>query len=154
MAKTELIGLSKNELQEALVAIGEKPFRAKQLWQWLYYFGETDFAKMTNLSKDLRQKLSENFTVTRPQIVAKQVSRDKTCKWLLEFADGQRVEMVYIPEADRGAVCIFTQVGCAVGCRFCHTGSQKLTRNLSAGEIVSQFMVARDTYGEWPSPTK
>ncbi len=152
-AKTELIGLSKEELQKALSDLGEKPFRAKQLWQWLYYFGETDFDKMTNLSKDLRHKLQENFTVSRPKIVAEQLSSDKTRKWLLEFADGQRVEMVYIPEADRGAVCISTQVGCAVGCRFCHTGSQKLTRNLSAGEIVSQFMVARDTYGEWPSPT-
>lgn len=151
--KTELIGLSRDELQKALTDIGEKPFRAKQLWQWLYYFGETDFEKMTNLSKVLRQKLSEHFTVTRPKIVAEQLSADKTRKWLLEFADGQRVEMVYIPEEDRGAVCISTQVGCAVGCRFCHTGSQKLTRNLTTAEIVSQFMVARDTYGEWPSPT-
>ena len=153
MAKTELIGLSKDELQKALTSVGEKPFRAKQLWQWLYYFGETDFSKMSNLSKALQQKLSENFTITRPKIVAEQLSSDKTRKWLLEFADGQRVEMVYIPEEDRGAVCISTQVGCAVGCRFCHTGSQKLTRNLTAGEIVSQFMIARDTYGEWPSPT-
>lgn len=151
--KIELIGLSKEELQAALVAIGEKPFRAKQLWQWLYYFGETDFAKMSNLSKDLRQKLTDNFTISRPKIVAEQLSTDKTRKWLLEFKDGQRVEMVYIPEEDRGAVCISTQVGCAVGCKFCHTGSQKLTRNLTAGEIVSEFMVARDTYGEWPSPT-
>ena len=139
--KTELIGLSKEELQSALVNIGEKPFRAKQLWQWLYYFGETDFAKMSNLSKELRQKLADNFTISRPKIVAEQLSVDKTRKWLLEFKDGQRVEMVYIPEEDRGAVCISTQVGCAVGCRFCHTGSQKLTRNLTAGEIVSEFMV-------------
>ena len=151
--KTELIGLSKEELTEALTALGEKPFRAKQLWQWLYYFGATDFEQMTNLSKVLRQKLAENFTITRPKIVTEQISGDKTHKWLLEFSDGQRVEMVYIPESDRGAVCISTQVGCAVGCRFCHTGSQKLTRNLTAAEIVSQFMVARDTYGEWPSPT-
>ena len=153
MSKIELIGLSKDELQKALTDIGEKPFRAKQLWQWLYYFGETDFEKMSNLSKVLRAKLKENFTITRPKIVTEQLSTDKTRKWLLEFADGQRVEMVYIPESDRGAVCISTQVGCAVGCKFCHTGSQKLTRNLTAGEIVSQFMVARDTYGEWPSPT-
>lgn len=153
MPKTELIGLSKEELLEAVCALGEKPFRAKQLWQWLYYFGETDFEKMSNLSKQLRQKLSDNFTIFRPKIVAKQLSSDKTCKWLLEMSDGERVEMVYIPEEDRGAVCISTQVGCAVGCRFCHTGSQKLTRNLTACEIVSQFMIARDTYGEWPSPT-
>lgn len=151
--KIELIGLNKDELKKALLDIGEKPFRAKQLWQWLYYFGETDFAKMTNLSKDLRQKLSEKFTISRPKIVTEQISSDKTHKWLLEFADGQRVEMVYIPEEDRGAVCISTQVGCAVGCRFCHTGSQKLTRNLTAAEIVSEFMVARDAYHEWPSPT-
>lgn len=151
--KIELIGLSKAELQEVLSALGEKPFRAKQLWQWLYFRGVTDFEDMTNLSKDLRQKLAQKFTISRPKIVTEQVSKDKTRKWLLEFADGERVEMVYIPEADRGAVCISTQVGCAVGCTFCHTGSQKLTRNLTAGEIVSQFMVARDTYGEWPSPT-
>lgn len=151
--KIELIGLSKAELQEVLSALGEKPFRVKQLWQWLYFRGVTDFEDMTNLSKDLRQKLAQKFTISRPKVVTEQVSKDKTRKWLLEFADGERVEMVYIPEADRGAVCISTQVGCAVGCTFCHTGSQKLTRNLTAGEIVSQFMVARDTYGEWPSPT-
>lgn len=107
---------------------------------------------MSNLSKELRAKLAEHFTITRPKIVAEQVSVDKTHKWLLEFADGQRIETVYIPEEDRGAVCISTQVGCAMGCKFCHTGSQKITRNLTAGEIVSQFMVARDVYKEWPSP--
>ena len=153
MEKKELIGLSKSEIEEEILKLGEKKFRSKQLWQWLYFRGETDFAKMTNFSKELREKLAENFTITRPKIVAEQLSKDKTRKWLLEFKDGERVEMVYIPEEDRGAVCISTQVGCAVGCKFCHTGSQKLTRNLTAGEIVSQFMVARDTYGEWPSPT-
>ncbi len=151
--KIELTELSKVELERLLAKIGEKPFRAKQLWQWLYFHGETDFDKMTNLAKELRQKLKDNFIITRPKIIAEQLSKDKTRKWLLEFQDGQRVEMVYIPENDRGTVCISTQVGCAVGCRFCHTGSQKLTRNLTAGEIVGQFMVARDTYGEWPSPT-
>lgn len=150
--KIELIGLSKEELAQAVADIGEKLFRAKQLWQWLYFHGETDFAKMSNLSKELRAKLAEHFTITRPKIVAEQVSVDKTHKWLLEFADGQRIETVYIPEEDRGAVCISTQVGCAMGCKFCHTGSQKITRNLTAGEIVSQFMVARDVYKEWPSP--
>lgn len=149
----ELIGLSKEELASELEAIGEKPFRAKQLWQWIYFRGETDFDKMSNLSKDLRAKLKENYTISRPKIVDEQISKDKTHKWLLEFPDGQRIETVYIPEEDRGAVCISTQVGCAVGCKFCHTGSQKITRNLTAGEIVSQFMVARDAYGEWPSPT-
>lgn len=151
--KIELIGLSKEELASEISRIGEKPFRAKQLWHWLYHQGETDFAKMSNLSKDLRQKLSDNFTITRPKIVAEQISADKTHKWLLEFPDGQRIETVYIPEEDRGTVCISTQVGCAVGCTFCHTGSQKITRNLTAAEIVSQVMVARDAYNEWPTPT-
>lgn len=153
MEKTELIGLSKDELAAEVAKIGEKPFRAKQLWQWIYLKGETDFDKMSNLSKDLRDKLKGLYTITRPKIVAEQISKDKTHKWLLEFADGQRIETVYIPEEDRGAVCISTQVGCAVGCKFCHTGSQKITRNLTAGEIVSQFMVARDAYHEWPTPT-
>lgn len=151
--KKELTDFSKEELLAELVSIGEKPFRAKQLWQWIYYRGVTDFALMSNLSVNLREKLAANYTITRPKIVAEQVSIDKTHKWLLEFKDGERVEMVYIPEKDRGAVCISTQVGCAMGCRFCHTGSQKFTRNLTAGEIVSQFMVARDAYKEWPSPT-
>lgn len=148
-----LIGLSKEELGLEMENLGEKPFRAKQLWQWIYFRGETDFDKMTNFSKDLRAKLKKNYTLSRPKIVTEQISMDKTHKWLLEFEDGERIETVYIPEEDRGAVCISTQVGCAVGCKFCHTGSQKITRNLTAGEIVAQFMVARDAYGEWPSPT-
>lgn len=151
--KVEIIGLSKEELAGIFEKLNEKPFRAKQVWQWLYFHGAKSFDEMSNLSKDLRAKLDANFTIFRPKIVAEQVSEDKTRKWLLEFADGQRVETVYIPEEDRGAVCISTQVGCAMGCKFCHTGSQKLTRNLTAGEIVSQFLVVRDTYGEWPSPT-
>ncbi len=153
MPKIDIIGLSKEEIQAFLSSIGEKPFRAKQIWQWLYFKGVRSFDEMTNLSKDLRLKLNENFILTRPKIITEQISQDKTHKWLLEFSDGERVETVYIPEIDRGAVCISTQVGCAMGCKFCHTGSQKLTRNLTAGEIVSQFMVARDAYGEWPSPT-
>ena len=148
-----LIGLSKEELGLEMENLGEKPFRAKQLWQWIYFRGETDFDKMTNFSKDLRAKLKKNYTLSRPKIVTEQISMDKTHKWLLEFEDGERIETVYIPEEDRGAVCISTQVGCAVECKFCHTGSQKITRNLTAGEIVAQFMVARDAYGEWPSPT-
>ena len=151
--KIELIGLDKDEISALMTEIGEKPFRAKQLYQWLYVQGATSFEQMTNLSKDLRAKLADKFTITRPKIVAEQLSKDKTHKWLLEFADGQRIETVYIPEADRGSVCISTQVGCAVGCTFCHTGSQKITRNLTAGEIVSQFMVVRDVYQEWPSTT-
>ncbi|MBR1915922.1 MAG: 23S rRNA (adenine(2503)-C(2))-methyltransferase RlmN [Alphaproteobacteria bacterium] len=153
MQKQSIIGLDKQELTELLTSWGQKTFHVKQIWQWIYFRGAKSFDEMTNLSKDLRQKLQENFTLSRPKIVAEQISKDKTHKWLLEFDDGERVEMVYIPESDRGAVCISTQVGCAMGCKFCHTGSQKLTRNLTAGEIVLQFMVARDTYGEWPSPT-
>jgi len=151
--KIELTNLSKEELTEEIAKIGEKPFRAKQLWQWIYFRGVTDFNQMSNLSLALRQKLSEIYTITRPKIVTEQISSDKTHKWLLEFQDGERVEMVYIPEKDRGAVCISTQVGCAMGCKFCHTGSQKFTRNLTVSEIVGQFMVARDVYKEWPSPT-
>lgn len=151
--KKELVGLSKEELLREFENIGEKKFRAAQLWQWIYFHGETDFNKMTSFSKDLREKLKENFTISRPKIVTEQISTDGTRKWLLEFADRQRIETVYIPEEDRGAICVSTQVGCGVGCKFCHTGSQKITRNLTAGEIVSQFMVARDVYGEWPSPS-
>ncbi|MBO4285236.1 MAG: 23S rRNA (adenine(2503)-C(2))-methyltransferase RlmN [Alphaproteobacteria bacterium] len=152
--KVQIIGLTKSELENVLKDMGEKPFRAKQIWQWLYFRGVQSFDEMTNLSKDLRFKLGERFVLERPKIIESQISKDKTHKWLLEFADGARVETVYIPEADRGAVCISTQVGCAMGCKFCLTGTQKLTRNLSAGEIVSQFMTARDAYGEWPSPTE
>ena len=151
--KIELTNLSKEELYEEIEKLGEKKFRAKQLWQWIYFRGVTDFNEMSNLSLNLRNILQEKYSITRPKIVAEQVSVDKTHKWLLEFNDKERVEMVYIPEKDRGAVCISTQVGCAMGCRFCHTGSQKFTRNLTVGEIVGQFMVARDAYGEWPSPT-
>ena len=150
--KIELIGLSRDELAAELAKLGEKPFRAKQIWHWLYNQGVTDFSAMTNLSKELREKLNAGYVISRPKVVARQISSDKTSKWLLEFADGQRVEMVYIPEEDRGAVCISTQVGCAVGCTFCHTGSQRITRNLTAGEIVGQFLVARDAYNEWPTP--
>lgn len=151
--KIELTNLSKEELEAEITKLGEKPFRAKQLWQWIYFRGVTDFNLMSNLSLALRNKLAENYTITRPKIITEQKSSDKTHKWLLEFQDGERVEMVYIPEKDRGAVCISTQVGCAMGCKFCHTGSQKFTRNLTVSEIVGQFMVARDVYNEWPSPT-
>ena len=151
--KIELTNLSKEELTEEIIKFGEKPFRAKQIWQWIYFRGVKDFSQMSNLSLSLREKLSNHYTITRPKIVTEQLSVDKTHKWLLEFSDGERVEMVYIPEKDRGAVCISTQVGCAMGCKFCHTGSQHFTRNLTTGEIVGQFMVARDVYKEWPSPT-
>ena len=150
--KIELIGLSKEEIGQLIENLGEKKFRAKQLWKWLYYWGVSDFEDMTDFSNDLRTKLKEGYKICRPKIITEQISEDGTRKWLLEMEDGQRVETVYIPEKDRGAVCISTQVGCAVGCKFCHTGSQKITRNLTSAEIVAQFLVARDVYGEWPTP--
>jgi 23S rRNA (adenine2503-C2)-methyltransferase len=148
-----LVGLSREELKAALMALGEKPFRAKQLWHWIYFRGATSFEAMTDLGKELRAKLSAHYVVGRPAVVREQTSTDRTRKWLMAFADGQKAETVFIPEADRGAVCISSQVGCTLTCRFCHTGTQRLVRNLTAGEIVGQFMVARDSYGEWPTPT-
>jgi len=152
--RRDLVGLSREELEAEMVAIGEKPFRARQLWHWIYHQGETDFAKMTTIAKPLQARLAERFVVGRPEVAAEQTSTDATRKWLFRFRDGQQVETVYIPdpEEERGAVCISTQVGCTLSCRFCHTGTQKLVRNLGAAEIVGQFMAARDSYGEWPSP--
>ncbi len=150
--RKNLIGLSRDELAAELTAIGEKPFRAKQLWHWIYYRGESDFSRMTTLSKLARPKLAGLFSADRPGISRQETSRDKSRKWLLRFEDGNEAECVYIPETDRGALCISSQVGCTLNCPFCYTGTQKLVRNLSAGEIVSQMMVARDSYGEWPSP--
>ena len=151
-ALRNLVGLSRAELQDEMAAVGEKPFRAKQLWHWMYYRGETDFAKMTTLAKDFRSRLQETHAVLRPAISQEQVSEDRARKWLVKFEDGQEAETVFIPEEDRGAVCISSQVGCTLTCTFCHTGTQKLVRNLTAAEIVGQFMVARDSYDEWPTP--
>ncbi len=150
--RTELVGLSRQELAEEMTKLGEKPFRAKQLWHWIYHQGKTDFAEMTTLSKDVRAKLPETHKVTRPGIATEQTSEDGTRKWLFNFADGKEVETVYIPETDRGAVCVSSQVGCTLACTFCHTGTQPMVRNLTAGEIVGQFMAARDSYDEWPTP--
>lgn len=149
----ELVGLSRQELLDEIIDIKEKPFRVKQIWQWIYNKGVIDFSKMTTLSKGLQQKLQENYTITHPTRVVEKTASDKTRKWLMRFSDGNEVETVYIPEEDRGAVCLSTQIGCAQGCKFCHTGTQKMLRNLTAGEIVGQFMSARDSYGEWPSLT-
>ena len=151
-ARQPLIGLTRTQLADQIAAIGEKPFRAKQLWHWMYNRGATDFAAMTTLAKPLRDKLDGLFVVRRPELAREQLSNDGTRKWLLRFEDGNEAEAVYIPEDDRGAVCVSSQVGCTLTCRFCHTGTQLLVRNLTAGEIVGQFMVARDSYGEWPSP--
>ena len=152
--RRELVGLSREELTAEMLAMGEKPFRAKQLWHWLYHQGETDFARMNTIAKPMQMKLAERFVVGRPEVATQQDSADGTRKWLFRFRDQQQVETVYIPSADedRGAVCISTQVGCTLSCRFCHTGTQALVRNLGAAEIVGQFIAARDSYGEWPSP--
>lgn len=153
--RRDLVGLSREELAAEMVAIGEKPFRAKQLWHWIYHQGVTDFSRMPSIAKTMQAKLAEKFVVGRPGVTTEQKSTDGTRKWLFGFRDGQQVETVYIPdqEEDRGAVCISTQVGCTLSCKFCHTGTQKLVRNLGAAEIVGQFMAARDSYNEWPTPT-
>lgn len=152
--RRDLVGLSRQELAAEIAAIGEQPFRAKQLWHWIYYRGETDFARMSSIARPLQQRLAERFVIGRPEAVAVQDSTDETRKFLFRFRDGQEAETVYIPDRqeDRGAVCISSQVGCTLSCRFCHTGTQTLVRNLGAAEIVGQFMAARDSYGEWPSP--
>ncbi len=152
--RRELVGLDREELVAELAAIGEKPFRAKQLWHWIYHQGTTDFAVMSTIARPLQQKLAERFVIGRPTVATAQTSTDNTRKWLFRFRDGQEAETVYIPDRhlDRGAVCISSQVGCTLSCRFCHTGTQRLVRNLGAAEIVGQFMAARDSYAEWPSP--
>ncbi len=150
----ELVGLSRAELAAEMATIGEAPFRARQLWHWIYHRGETEFSRMSSIARPLQQQLAERFVIGRPQAVSVQTSADATRKFLFRFRDGQEAETVYIPDLreDRGAVCLSSQVGCTLACRFCHTGTQALTRNLSAAEIVGQFMAARDAYGEWPSP--
>ena len=150
--RPNLVGLSREALRAALVEAGLEPFRAQQVWQWIYWHGVTDFERMTNVAKKTRQRLADQFVIARPQIVTEQRSVDGTRKWLLRFADGNEAETVNIPEEDRGSVCVSSQVGCTLTCSFCHTGTQPLVRNLSPAEIVGQFMVARDSYGEWPTP--
>ncbi len=152
--RREIVGLSRDELTEALVGIGEKPFRTKQVWHWVYHQGVTDFAAMSTLARPLQEKLAARFVIGRPDPAVVQTATDDTRKFLFRFRDGQEAETVYIPDRreDRGAVCISSQVGCTLSCRFCHTGTQKLARNLGSAEIVGQFMAARDSYGEWPSP--
>jgi 23S rRNA (adenine2503-C2)-methyltransferase len=152
--RRDLVGLSRAELLAELAAIGEAPFRAKQLWHWIYHRGETDFSKMSTIARPLQERLAEQFVVGRPEAALVQTSEDETKKFLFRFRDGQEAETVYIPDPqeDRGAVCISSQVGCTLSCRFCHTGTQALVRNLGAAEIVGQFMAARDNFHEWPSP--
>ena len=152
--RRDLLGLSRTALGAELAALGEPAFRARQLWHWIYHQGATDFARMSTLARGMREKLSEKFVIGRPEIAARRASADTTEKFLLRFRDGAEVETVYIPDPDeeRGAVCVSTQVGCTLSCRFCHTGTQALARNLAAAEIVGQFMALRDAYGEWPTP--
>jgi 23S rRNA (adenine2503-C2)-methyltransferase len=152
--RIDLIGLSRAELAEQLANIGMPAFRAKQLWHWIYHRGETDFSRMTTIAKNMHGLLDETFVIRRPVISTEQTSSDKARKWLFRFHDGNEAETVFIPEDDRGAVCISSQVGCSLSCTFCHTGTMDLVRNLSAGEIVGQLMAARDSYGEWPSPSQ
>jgi 23S rRNA (adenine2503-C2)-methyltransferase len=154
MDKKSLLGLSPDELKAALIEAGvpEKaaPMRVRQLWNWIYVHGARDFASMTNLAKDFRALLSERFTLARLAIVTEQISTDGTRKWLLK-GGGQEFEAVFIPEPGRGTLCVSSQVGCTLNCRFCHTGTQKLVRNLTPEEIVGQLLVARDALNDWPS---
>ena len=151
---SNIVGLTRDALRQALIDMGtpdkQAKMRVNQIWAWIYHWGVRDFAEMTNLSKDFRAKLAETFVIEVPEVVSKQVSADGTRKYLMRIAGGHEVETVYIPEADRGTLCISSQVGCTLTCSFCHTGTQRLVRNLTAGEIVGQIMVARDDLGEWP----
>src|SRR5262245_10434157 len=158
-AKPSLIGLSRTALAEALGTVGvpaaQQRMRVQQLWHWIYARGAQSFDAMTSVSKGLRATLDRHFTLARPEVVAEQVSVDGTRKWLLRLPSeraGERpheVECVYIPEADRGTLCLSSQVGCTLTCSFCHTGTQRLVRNLTPGEIVGQIVVARDRVGDW-----
>ena len=148
-----LIGMSRAVMLEKLLEIGtpekQVKMRAAQLWQWIYQKGERNFSHMSNLSKNYRELLSENFILDVPKVISKQCSKDGTRKYLLQLAGGHEVEAVYIPEEGRGTLCVSSQVGCTLTCSFCHTGTQKLVRNLTPGEIVGQVLIARDDLGEW-----
>jgi len=148
--RKNLIGLSRDELTAEMVAFGLEPFRARQLWHAIYHRGWRDFASMTTIAKPVRERLAGTYVLERPQVVRELVSKDGSRKWLMRMADGQEIETVFIPDDDRGAVCISSQVGCTLRCTFCHTGTQNLVRNLSTAEIVGQVMAARDALGEWP----
>ncbi|KMK65611.1 23S rRNA (adenine(2503)-C(2))-methyltransferase RlmN [Puniceibacterium sp. IMCC21224] len=151
-----LVGMTRDAMREALIAAGtpekQAKMRVNQVWQWVYHWGVRDFDAMTNLAKPFRALLAERFVISLPEVVTKQVSDDGTRKFLVRIAGGHEVEVVYIPETDRGTLCISSQVGCTLTCSFCHTGTQKLVRNLTAAEIVGQIMLARDDLGEWPQP--
>ena len=150
--RRNLAGIDRAGLAAEMAAFGAEPFRARQLWHWIYHRGVTDWAAMTNLAKGFRERLAGHYELRRPAVAQAQESRDGTRKWLVRFDDGQEAETVHIPETDRGTLCVSSQVGCTLNCRFCHTGTQRLVRNLGAAEIVGQVMLARDVLGEWPSP--
>ncbi|MBT5264391.1 MAG: 23S rRNA (adenine(2503)-C(2))-methyltransferase RlmN [Rhodospirillaceae bacterium] len=149
--RVDLVGLSREEMITALAALDLPKFRGGQIWQWIYGRGTTDFADMTNLAKPLRVRLAEHFIISRPEVARRQDSTDGTVKWLLRLADGNEVEAVFIPEKDRGTLCVSSQVGCTLTCSFCHTGTQRLVRNLTAGEIVGQVLLALDGLDGWPT---
>ncbi|MEQ1498487.1 MAG: 23S rRNA (adenine(2503)-C(2))-methyltransferase RlmN [Novosphingobium sp.] len=152
--RLDLIGLPKSQITALFLEAGLDPkaakLRAKQVFHWLYHRGATDFEVMTDIAKTMRPWLTERFVIGRPETVLSQHSSDGTRKWLLKTADGHEFEMVFIPDADRGTLCVSSQVGCTLNCRFCHTGTMRLVRNLTPGEIVGQVMLARDALGEWP----
>ncbi len=148
--KPSLVGLTRDQLAEAIAHLKVQKFRQKQLWHWIYHRGASNFDQMSNLSKDLRQVLSEQFNLDRLTLKTADISQDGTRKWLVSLPDKQDVETVYIPETDRGTLCVSSQVGCTLTCKFCHTGTQRLVRNLSAGEIIGQFLLAKDALNEWP----
>lgn len=145
-----LVGLSREQLKERITALGIEGFRANQVWQWLYNKGVTDFTTMSNIKKGTQEDLASHFTINRAGISRNAVSFDQTQKWLLKFADDNEVETVFIPDSNRGTLCVSSQVGCTLACTFCHTGTQRLVRNLTPGEIVTQVLVARDGLNEWP----
>jgi 23S rRNA (adenine2503-C2)-methyltransferase len=152
--RINLVGLTRDQLRDALIEAGtperQAKMRVSQIWTWIYHWGLRDFTGMTNLAKDFRLLLADRFCIEIPQVVTRQISTDGTRKYLVRIAGGHEVEVVYIPETDRGTLCISSQVGCTLTCSFCHTGTQKLVRNLTAGEIVGQVMLARDDLNEWP----
>ncbi len=154
--RINLVGLTRDKLRAVLVENGtpekQAKMRVNQIWQWVYQWGVRDFHAMTNLSKTYRAQLDEKFCIEIPEMVSRQISADGTRKYLVRIAGGHEVEVVYIPETDRGTLCVSSQVGCTLTCSFCHTGTQKLVRNLTAAEIVGQIMMARDDLDEWPQP--
>src|SRR6185312_4687797 len=162
--KPSLVGMTRAELGDALgrlgVPEGQRKMRVQQLWHWIYFRGFTSFDAMTSVSKDLRALLSDHYTLDRPEVVAEQVSVDGTRKWLMRLPGDpdsklpHEIETVYIPDTERGTLCVSSQVGCTLNCSFCHTGTQRLVRNLTAGEIVGQVLAARDKLGDWPGGTR